>query len=33
MLMEDVCVEQIHDYVTGRDTAVPKSKTGLLSRE
>lgn len=32
-LMEDVCAEQIHDYVTGRDTPVPQSKTGLLTRE
>jgi hypothetical protein len=32
-LMEDVCVEQVHDYVTGKDMDVPKSKTGLLSRE
>jgi hypothetical protein len=33
LLMEDVCVEQIHDYVTGKDTDVPKSKTGLLTGE
>jgi hypothetical protein len=31
LLMEDVCVEQVHDYITGRDMDVPKSKSGLLS--
>jgi hypothetical protein len=33
VLMEDVCAEQTHDYVTGRDTPVPQSRTGLLTRE
>lgn len=30
-MMEDVCVEQVHDYITGKDTDVPKSRTGLLT--
>jgi hypothetical protein len=29
--IEDVCAENIHDYVTGRDSDVPKAKTTLLS--
>jgi hypothetical protein len=29
--IEDVCAENIHDYVTGRDSAVPMAKTTLLS--
>jgi hypothetical protein len=29
--IEDVCAENIHDYVTGRDSAVPTAKTTLLS--
>jgi len=32
-LMEDVCAEQTHDYITGKDTPVPQSKTGLLTSE
>lgn len=32
-MMEDVCVEQVHDYITGKDTDVPKSRTGLLTGE
>ena len=31
LFIEDVCAENIHDYVTGRDSAVPTSKTTLLS--
>ena len=30
-LMEDVCAEQVHDYITGKDMDVPKSRTGLLT--
>jgi hypothetical protein len=29
-VVEDVCAENIHDYVTGRDSAVPIAKTTLL---
>ena len=29
LLIEDVCAEQVHDYITGRDTAVPQAKSGL----
>jgi hypothetical protein len=29
--IEDVCAENIHDYVTGRDSAVPMAKTTSLS--
>lgn len=29
--IEDVCAENIHDYVTGRDSAVPTAKTTLFS--
>jgi hypothetical protein len=31
LFIEDVCAENIHDYVTGRDSDVPKAKTALLS--
>jgi hypothetical protein len=31
LFIEDVCAENIHDYVTGRDSDVPKAKTTLLS--
>ena len=31
LFIEDVCAENIHDYVTGRDSAVPTAKTTLLS--
>ncbi|HXJ02249.1 MAG TPA: hypothetical protein VNH44_13585 [Micropepsaceae bacterium] len=30
LFIEDVCAENIHDYVTGRDSAVPVAKTTLL---
>ena len=29
--IEDVCAENIHDYVTGRDSAVPMGNTTLFS--
>jgi hypothetical protein len=32
-IMEDVCAEQIHDYVTGKDMDVPKAKTTLMTGE
>jgi hypothetical protein len=32
LFIEDVCAENIHDYVTGRDSDVPTAKTTLFSR-
>jgi hypothetical protein len=29
--IEDVCVDSVHDYITGRDAAVPRAKTTLFS--
>jgi hypothetical protein len=31
LFIEDICAENIHDYVTGRDSDVPTAKTTLLS--
>jgi hypothetical protein len=31
LFIEDVCAENIHDYVTGRDSDVPTAKTTLFS--
>jgi hypothetical protein len=31
--IEDVCAENIHDYIMGRDSAVPTAKTTLISGE
>ena len=33
LFIEDVCSENIHDYVTGRDAAVPSAKTARISGE
>jgi hypothetical protein len=33
LFIEDVCAENIHDYVTGRDSDVPTAKTTLFSRD
>jgi hypothetical protein len=31
--IEDVCAENIHDYIMDRDSAVPTAKTTLISGE
>jgi hypothetical protein len=30
-LLEDICVDQIHDYITGKDEPVPQAKTNSIT--
>jgi hypothetical protein len=32
-LLEDICADQIHDYITGKDTPVPQAKTDSITGE